>query len=212
MNTEQRIERLIDLLQQPDSCQEAELEELLCDPECRDLYELLSEARQAGAEGESEKALGGVDVDKEWCEFKRRHASDGHWTWRKVAAACVAAVLVSGLAVAAVQVVRTYTNDGTQPALEADDGETSSVDTEEGGITADSIGQEMVFCDVELQEVMEALRERYDFSVRYKREEARHVRLYLQVDSAMTLDEVLLVLNHFSNLELSLQDSTVTVN
>ncbi|MCD8265781.1 MAG: DUF4974 domain-containing protein [Prevotellaceae bacterium] len=212
MNAEQRIERLIELLQQPESSNESELKDLLSDPECRDFYELLSEARRAEAEGESEEALKDVDVDKEWREFKSRRAGGGQRAWRKVAAACVAAVLVSGLAVAAVQVVRTYINDDTQPALEADDAETSVLDTEEGDLTADSISEEMVFCDVELQEVMEALRERYGFSVRYKREEARHVRLYLQVDSAMTLDEVLLVLNHFNNLELSRQDSTVTVN
>lgn len=212
MNTEQKIERLIELMGQPDSCWEAEFQELLSDPECRAMYELLTEARQAEAVGESENALRGVDVNEEWQRFKRRHVSHDSRTWRKVAAACVAVLLVSGLSVAAVQVVRSYVNDGKQSALEADDGKASGVDGEENDLTTDSIGDEMVFCDVELQEVMEALRERYDFSVRYKREEARHVRLYLQVDTTMTLSDVLLVLNHFSNLQLSLQDSTVVVN
>ncbi|MCD8301645.1 MAG: hypothetical protein LUC44_01350, partial [Prevotellaceae bacterium] len=66
MDTNSKLERLLEILEHPDRFSEEEIRQALEDPTCREYYKLIAEAREALAYGEGADALSNIDVDKEW--------------------------------------------------------------------------------------------------------------------------------------------------
>ncbi len=211
MDTNSKLERLLEILEHPDRFSEEEIRQALEDPTCREYYKLIAETREALAYGEGVDALSDIDVDKEWDSFKAGQDRKTRHIWRKaVAVGIVGLLFMSVVSVAAIRMVTHFNqSDKGQPTAVVDDDTNTAAPMEEAA--QDSVSQ-IVFDNVELQYIMNDLEERFGINVVYKSDKMKSLRLYLQLDSAMSIDEVILIMNHFENLTLSRRENTVTVN
>ena len=121
MMNEQKMERLLRMAEHPELYDDRELEELMCDEECREAYELMVElgaSRGPSKEKEMQSSsqslqgggtLGGKRLDKssflqEW-EDVRPERLAGKWAMKirwKMAAMFVGVVMMAGFAFAAI--------------------------------------------------------------------------------------------------------------
>ncbi len=199
MDTNKKMERLLEMLEHPERFSEKEINDILSDEECREYYDLLSEARRAMSMEDSDIAV--PDVGEAWKLFKVTRQRN--W-WRRVAVACIAVVLVSGLSLAAVNVVKHFTRaerGEKTTATEVQDvvSPTSAEEEQTDTVAATPIMYE----NAELQTIMNDISVRYGVNVVYRKDKARTMRLYLQLSPDMPLDDVVSVMNHFENLSVT---------
>ncbi len=208
MDTNEKMGRLLEMLEHPEKFSEKEINDILSDEECRECYDLLSEARRAMTAADSDAAV--PDVDEAWKLF---HVTRQRNWWRRVAVACIAVVLVSGLSFAAVNVVKHFTR--------AERGEQTTATEMQDVVSPTSVEDEpadtvatppIMYENVELQTIMNDIAGRYGVNVVYKKHKVRTMRLYLQLSPDMSLDDVVSVMNHFENLSVTLSDDELIVH
>ncbi len=208
MDTNEKMGRLLEMLEHPEKFSEKEINDILSDEECRECYDLLSEARRAMTAADSDTVV--PDVDEAWKLF---HVTRQRNWWRRVAVACIAVVLVSGLSFAAVNVVKHFTR--------AERGEQTTVTEMQDVVSPTSAEDEpadtvatppIMYENVELQTIMNDIAGRYGVNVVYKKHKVRTMRLYLQLSPDMSLDDVVSVMNHFENLSVTLSDDELIVH
>ncbi len=216
MNTDKKLETLLDLVKHPEKYSEEQISEMLSDEECREYYDILVEARQAMAAGKDSSEIAVPDVDEEWNRFAGAQVKRKHYSWRgwkNVAVACVAILLVSGLSFATVRVVKNSHKSDVVEQTSVDENEV--LETKETAVEkekTDTVGAKpIVYDNVELQTIMEDICTKYGVNVVYNSDKARHIRLYLNLDSEMTIDDVVEMLEHFENIRVSRENETITI-
>ncbi len=221
MNTDKKLETLLDMVEHPEKYSEEQIKELLSDEECLEYYDILVEARQAMAAEKDDSDIAVPDVDEEWNSFAERQGIK-HSLWqgwhgwgigKKVAVACVAILLVSGLSFATVRVVSSYRKADVVEQKAVDEKEAvKGVETAVEKEKTDTVGAKpIVYDNVELQAIMEDVCAKYGVNVVYNSDKARHIRLYLNLESDMTIDDVVEMLEHFENIRVSREDETITI-
>ena len=105
------IRQLLEMLDNPEAYTEQEIQNIInSDEDTRETYRLMVNAKRSVRQRQVEKP---VDVDAAWQKFNQKHHSQKHRIgWMKIAASFVGILLVTGIAFAAVQIVR-YTQQYT---------------------------------------------------------------------------------------------------
>ncbi|MCD8203439.1 MAG: DUF4974 domain-containing protein [Prevotella sp.] len=222
MNTDKKLETLLDLVKHPEKYSEEQISEMLSDKESREYYDILVEARQAMAAGKDDNEVAVPDVGEEWNRFAEMQGMRIHshwqgwhgWSIRKnVAVACIGILLISGLSFATVRVVNNNRKADAVEETTVDDKE--AVEAEETVVEKEKTdtvsAKPIVYDNVELQTIMEDVSAKYGVSVVYNSDKAKHIRLYLNLDSDMTIDDVVEMLGHFENFRVSRLDETITI-
>ena len=94
METNEKIERLLDMIEHPEHYTEEEMQKILADKETREYYDLIIKADDAYTKRHD------IDVDKALKEFETKHLH--HLSWSKIAAVFIGILLVSGVTYAAI--------------------------------------------------------------------------------------------------------------
>ena len=138
---------------------------------------------------------------------------------RKVAA--VAAVLVvSGITFAAIHLV-------THSHQASDKNNTELVASQKDSIQQVSAPQEsnieektdsaslaqlpLVYENAELQNILTPIAGHFHLQVTYQNESARHIRLFLQLEKNMSLDDIIELMNHFEKVNIRHEGQTLIV-
>ncbi len=207
MDINEKMGRLLEMLEHPEKFSETEIKDILSDEECRECYNLLTEARRAMTLEDSDIAV--PDVDEAWKLF---HVTRQRNWWRRVAVACIAVLLVSGLSFAAVNVVKHFTKaERGEQATTTEVQEVVSPTSADDELTDTVVTPPIMYENVELQTIMNDIAERYGVSVAYRDDKARTMRFYLQLSPDMPLDDVVSVMNHFENLCVTRSDDALIV-
>lgn len=216
MDSTGKEEMLLRLVEHPEQFTDEEKQRLLSDDECRKMYDIMVETRQAAdyARSASEPVM--PDIDSEWKRFSKANIrpKTQRSRWVQIAAATAGIVIVSGLAYASISLLSpkdTFTGEkghvydakGTRLATVNDTVTTAKADTTKVRRT--------VFDNAELQDIMAELSRAYGVKVVYAKENLRHVRLYLQLSPDKGLDGAIELINHFEKVHLRLDGNTVTV-
>lgn len=155
------------------------------------------------------------DVDEEWHQFKSRNFAPRklHRPMRWVAILMVAAAL-SGITYAAIHHLRQERREkvaevveNTQKPTVQKDGLTLTIITEGN----DTVRQDQLFNNVELQQIMNQLSHDFGLRVVFKNESKRTLRFYLKWEADDSLQEIINRINHFDKVHLSLSDTTITI-
>ena len=195
---EDKIERMLHAMEHPEEYSDEELQQLMEDQEVRDCYELALAAR-LGFRMEGMKSM------EEKQERKRPLRP-----LYKVAAMFVGVLLLSGIAFAAVHVVRS-SRQKVRPA------ETVAADTLRSRPVAqpampDSTAQRtVVFENMELEQILATLADHYQVGVEYRNEDARHLRLYTKWETTAPLTQMLERLNKFEKVRITLDKQQMVV-
>lgn len=224
MTTEEKdkLELLLDMTEHPERYSEQELERLLDDGECRELYQLMTEANQAFEVRKAERVTDEV-MQEEWEKFAGRHypASDTKMPapasafrkLRKLAAMLIGVVMLSGMAYAAVYISKMQHREKAPEKKEVTATATASkpvmAQTEDRRDTVTV--QPRQFENVALEQIVSELAARYMLKVEFRNEKAKAVRLYFQWNPQDSAAKVVETLNMFNQVRVSIVDGTIIV-
>ncbi len=207
-----KIERLIQMMEQPDSYSKEEWQNVLADKDCREYYQLMCDTaaalhnphtyNQSPDETETEAALQ---------RFQQRYMpANRHLTlWRQVAAVFIGLIFVSGLAFAAVAivkhqqqtvrkevVVRSTKKAATTKSM------TASRDTLKSQ-PQPSTGTKQ-FVNAPVSNILDEMAHYYGLKVEVRSTEASRIRLYFNWNKQYDAAQVVEQLNQFEHIHVTL--------
>ena len=215
---------LLDLLENPEKYSETQKAELLGDEEVKELYQQMVETRQAFDFDKSNEEMKMPSVDEEWKKLKDEKLKSTKvaflWSPMRKVAAVAAVLVVSGFAFAAIHLVTHYQQSSEKNDTElvaSDDNSAQQVPapqktyTEEKTDTASIAKLPLVYENAELQNILTPIAGHFHLQVTYQNESARHIRLFLQLEKNMNLDDIIELMNHFEKVNIRHEGQTLIV-
>ena len=229
MTDEQRIEWLLELQDHPEQLTDAQLQQILADDEMRQLVQQLGFAKRAFKHDALKNDT--PDVDAEWEKFAASHAEEleildegerlrvGDGTsgihkprfvlrlaTHKIAASFIGVLLVSGIAFAAIQVVRNInTSKSQQPTTE------QVIDTKPvTSLPADTVKTDTIPTEPYVFNNA-AIATAHGVGVEFENEAARELRFHFVWKREDSLSRVVEKLNTFEAVNIGMEDKTLVV-
>lgn len=207
MDTNEKIERLLDMTEHPEHYTEEEMQAILADEETREYYDLMIKTDNAYTK------IPDVDVDKALQEFETKHSR--HFSLAKIAATLIGILLVSGITYAAIVINRSSSDKQSvrkaQTGRVITDKPTKSIDTETTDTDTTTTQKGQSFDNVELQTILDDISSYYKLKVIYHSDKSRHLRLHFYWDKTKDAETIVESLNHFENVNMTLTDSKIEV-
>ncbi|MDE6643869.1 MAG: DUF4974 domain-containing protein [Muribaculaceae bacterium] len=212
-----KIDQLLDILENSEKYSEQELHDLLQDPDFRKLYDTICKTSDALSETPE------VDVDKEWEKFYGSQSKIKHIKFSGLFSrsqyrniAVIAVVVVASVVVAAtVGFNQSFKNEvpyDTSKAIVAPETEVVQVDTVvevEDPASGDGI---VVFKEKTLEVMLEEIAKSYGKKVVFKSPETKKLRLYFQWDRSMPIDAIIGQLNSFESFNVKLIGDNIIID
>ena len=232
----QKWDMLLDLLEHPEKYSETQKDELLGDEEVNELYQLQVETRQSLDFAMSKEKMKMPSIDAEWEKLKEEKQQKEEmsqnaetqqtaklfslWSPMRKVAAVAAVLVVSGITFAAIHLV-------TRSHQPSDNSNTELVASQKDSIQQVSAPQKsnieektdsaslaqlpLVYENAELQNILTPIAGHFHLQVTYQNESARHIRLFLQLEKNMSLDDIIELLNHFEKVNIRYEGQTLIV-
>ena len=232
----QKWDMLLNLLEHPEKYSETQKDELLGDKEVNELYQQLIETRQSLDFAMSKEKMKMPSIDAEWEKLKEEKQQKEEmsqnaetqqtaklfplWSPMRKVAAVAAVLVVSGITFAAIHLV-------TRSHQASDKNNTELVSSRKDSIQQVSAPQKsnieektdsaslaqlpLVYENAELQNILTPIAGHFHLQVTYQNESARHIRLFLQLEKNMSLDDIIELLNHFEKVNIRHEGQTLIV-
>lgn len=232
----QKWDMLLDLLEHPEKYSETQKDELLGDEEVNELYQQLVETRQSLDFAKSKEKMKMPSIDAEWEKLKEEKQQKEEmsqnaetqqtaklfslWSPMRKVAAVAAVLVVSGITFAAIHLV-------TRSHQPSDNSNTELVASQKDSIQQVSAPQKsnieektdsaslaqlpLVYENAELQNILTPIAGHFHLQVIYQNESARHIRLFLQLEKNMSLDDIIELMNHFEKVNIRYEGQTLIV-
>lgn len=237
----QKWDLLLGLLEHPEKYSETQKDELLGDKEVNELYQQLIETRQSLDFGKLKEEMKMPSIDAEWEKLKEEQQKDDMkqedemsqnaeiqqtaklfplWSPMRKVAAVAAVLVVSGITFAAIHLV-------TRSHQASDKHNTELVASRKDSIQQVSAPQKsnieektdsvslaqlpLVYENAELQNILIPIAGHFHLQVTYQNESARHIRLFLQLEKNMSLDDIIELMNHFEKVNIRHEGQTLIV-
>lgn len=232
----QKWDMLLDLLEHPEKYSETQKDELLGDEEVNELYQQLIETRQSLDFAMSKEKMKMPSIDAEWEKLKEEKQQKEEmsqnaetqqtaklfslWSPMRKVAAVAAVLVVSGITFAAIHLV-------TRSHQPSDNSNTELVASQKDSIQQVSAPQKsnieektdsaslaqlpLVYENAELQNILTPIAGHFHLQVTYQNESARHIRLFLQLEKNMSLDDIIELMNHFEKVNIRHEGQTLIV-
>ena len=232
----QKWDMLLDLLEHPEKYSETQKDELLGDEEVNELYQQLIEIRQSLDFAKSKEEMKLPSIDAEWEKLKEEKQQKDEtkqnaetqqiakqlplWSPMRKVAAVAAVLVVSGITFAAIHLV-------TRSHQPSDKNNTELVASHKDSIQQFSVPQKsnieektdsaslallpLVYENAELQNILTPIAGHFHLQVTYQNESARHIRLFLQLEKNMSLDDIIELMNHFEKVNIRHEGQTLIV-
>lgn len=232
----QKWDMLLDLLEHPEKYSETQKDELLGDEEVNELYQQLIETRQSLDFAMSKEKMKMPSIDAEWEKLKEEKQQKeemsqnaetqqtaklfSFWSPMRKVAAVAAVLVVSGITFAAIHLV-------TRSHQPSDNSNTELVASQKDSIQQVSAPQKsnieektdsaslaqlpLVYENAELQNILTPIAGHFHLQVTYQNESARHIRLFLQLEKNMSLDDIIELMNHFEKVNIRHEGQTLIV-
>lgn len=142
------------------------------------------------------------------------------WNPMRKVAAVAAVLVVSGITFAAIHLV-------TRSHQASDKNNTELVSSRKDSIQQVSAPQKsnieektdsaslaqlpLIYENAELQNILTPIAEHFHLQVTYQNESARHIRLFLQLEKNMSLDDIIELMNHFEKVNIRHEGQTLIV-
>lgn len=224
-----KTDLLLQMLEHPHDYSAAEWQQILEDDECRELYELMAKTRGALDAARACEQLTDEQIDAEWQRLEsdmlevKHEPSDEHphlrfslsiGRFRRIAAVFIAALMLSGIALAAIHIVRQQAADKAkttaqemptsvshQPIVPAD---TVTTDTA-------AVAETVVFDNVSLDSIAKRIAAYHHLPMEIENDEARQLRFYYAWNQKDGLQEVVEKLNMFEHVTMVVENGKLIV-
>ena len=219
--TNENIRQLLEMLDHPEAYTEQEIHDIINrDEDTRETYRLMVEAKRSSR---NRKNKAPVDVDAAWQRFAEQNKTQTsilNSQFKKVAASFIGVLLMSGIAFAAIHIVRHYV-EGDMPTppqetqvaiphqqVALDD--TVKVETTDT-IAPKATMEPVVFDNVPLEEMLPEIAAHYDAKVTFANDKARQLRFRFVWNPQQDIGQVVSDLNQFESMTVTLVDNQITV-
>lgn len=209
METNNNIDRLLDMLDHPERYSEQEIMDTVNrDDETREFYRSLTQAAHARRRQRSNSLP--VDEDKAWEQFEQTHlTTQKHGRlWLRVAATVLGVLMMSGIAWATVYTVRHFTSTDTSKQKTEKVANTSQTEAEAGtnlGVADSSAVEDeapVVFDNTPLEQMLDEIAAYYGMTVEFQNDDARNLRFHFVWNKGDGLEKVLEDMNHFESVSI----------
>lgn len=237
----QKWDMLLDLLEHPEKYSETQKNELLGDEEVNELYQQLIETRQSLDFAKSKEEMKMPSIDAEWeklkdemklkekqqkeemsqnAETKQTAKLFPLWSPMRKVAAVAAVLVVSGITFAAIHLVTRSHQPSDKNNTELVSSRKNSIqqvsapqksNIEEKADSASLAQLPLVYENAELQNILTPIAGHFHLQVTYHNESARHIRLFLQLEKNMSLDDIIELMNHFEKVNIRHEGQTLIV-
>ena len=220
----------------PEAYTEQEIQDIINrDEDTRETYRMMVEAKRSSRQRQADKP---VDVDTAWQKFNEIHQSKRNgFSWMKIAAsltfgrACsrseeqmqaslssrlvasfIGVLLVSGIAFAAIQIVR-YAQQNTPKTEEVINTPKPINVTPTDTSTTDTIAtpQPIIYDNIPLEKMLPEIAAYYNVKVTFVNDETRQLRFRFVWNPQKGIDQVVSDLNQFERLTVTLKDNQIIV-
>ena len=209
--TSENIRQLLEMLDNPDAYTEQEILDIINrDEDTRETYRLMVASKRSSRQRQADKP---IDVDAAWQKLNQKvHPKQHSFGWMKIAASFVGIMLVSGIAFAAIQIVR-YAQQHTPKTEEVINtpkpANTTPSDTLPTDTTA--VSQPIIYDNIPLEKMLSEIAAHYDAKVTFVNDEARGLRFRFVWNPQKGIGQVVSDLNQFERLTVTLKDDVITV-
>ena len=155
------------------------------------------------------------DANEEWRKFEAEHLNSKFYTLNskliKIAAMFIGVLMLSGIAYAAVHIIRSQeTRDRSQETTAVANATLSTVNSQLA--EQDSVlHQPVVFEDAELNTILREVATFYQCETIYKNDKVKHVRLYFTWDKRKPIDEIVETFNKFERFHITRENPKLIV-
>ena len=219
--TNENIRLLLEMLDNPDAYTEQQIQDIINrDEDTRETYRLMVEAKRSSRHRQNQKP---VDVDAAWQSFNQKlQPKQQGFGWMKIlcaakrqsraAASFIGVLLVSGIAFAAIHIVRQHQKQEA-PQSEITENVTNPVTTLPADtLTNDTVTvQPVIYDNTPLEKMLPEIAAHYDVKVIFTNDEARQFRFRFVWNPQQGIDQVISDLNQFERLTLTRKDNKITV-
>ena len=212
MERDEKIQLLLDMQEHPEQFSEQALKTMLDDPEVRELMEATAQLKQAMMSDENIEN----DVDAEWQRFAQTHLTEQKpdRSWLKIAATFIGILMMSGIAFAAIHIIRNVSDAGLDPQEPIQETTVANphqlpADT----LKTDSIPPKVVrYDEATLEQILTDMTDYYGLTLNWKSEEAKTLRLFYIWNKQQSAVEAISSMNSFERIRLELNDSILTAD
>ena len=209
--TSENIRQLLEMLDNPEAYTEQEIQDIINrDEDTRETYRMVVETKRSSRQRQAEKP---IDVDAAWQKFNQKIQPQQHsFDWMKISASFIGVLFVSGIAFAAIQIIR-YTQQNTPKTEEVVNTPKPADYTPTDTLTTDTIAapQPIIYDNIPLEKMLPEIAAHYDAKVTFINDEARLLRFYFVWHPQKGIEKVVSDLNQFERLNITLNDNQITV-
>lgn len=207
---------VLDLVEHPEKHSDAEITRILSDPESREIYNLLCKTQSS-----FESINDNVDVDREWEIFSSKNRVHRYKLLpMSTRAASIFAIIFTSLAAVAIGVafaVKQFefkTPDKVQELHNplTTEATLSPVDTLSEAPQPNLYTTPVLFEDECLDTILGTISKHYAVNVTILQPTTAKLRLYYKFNPALPLDKIVEQLNNFEQINITLNDGTLTVD
>lgn len=214
-----KIDRFIQMMNQPDSFSDKEWHDVLGDKECREYYRLMCDISALNYQRPKGYSSSETEPENALCRFQHRYTSNHqHLTFcRKIAAIFIGLVLVSGLAFATIVIVKHH-NTAKRKELVAKSAQHSAT-TKTVVANRDTVKNkprvtvgEHQFVNAKVSYILEEIAAYYNLKVEVRSEKAALVRLYFNWNRQYDAVQVVEQLNQFEHIHIILDGNVLILD
>ena len=207
------IRQLLEMLDNPEAYTEQEIQNIINrDEDTRETYRLMVEAKRSSRQHQADKP---IDVNAAWQKFNQINKAKSHHSgWMKIAASFIGLLLVSGIAFAAIHIVRCVVGgDLKSPTQETQIPNPHHPIVPADTLTTCSIAapQPIIYDNILLEKMLPEIATHYDTKVTFVNDEARQLRFRFVWNPQKGIDQVVSDLNQFERLTVTMSDNRIVV-
>lgn len=214
------IDLLLDALEHPENYSDAEVEQILADPEAREVYDMLRKTADASA------PVPEINLDEEWRRFEAKQPKRSpiilRWlsfmASRNAAAVIIALVGTIAVVAATIGVTHYFISNKEMAQTEQTEPQKQTAITHSNVASTDTIPDEttplpetIVFKGENLERILEDIAGYYGATVKFDQDAAKSLQLYFEWDQSLPLDKIAEQLNNFEQIDITLTDKVLTV-
>lgn len=207
-----RYELVLDIVEHPEKYSPERLNELLSEPDTKEIYNLVCRLRSSMSDRKS------VNVDEEWQNFVSQHSHRKiKFMWLSGRAASIAILLMSSIVAIAIgfSVKIAVFDSRSESEVTSDkvvESTTVTASTDTPADTATTITSPILFEDATLLEVMESVGKVYNVALRFNNRQTENLHLYYRLNPELTLEETIEQLNTFEQINIRIADKTLIID
>ena len=182
----------------------------------KQLYRDMQEAPDKYSDQEIEAMMDDLDqmpdIEEAWQQFAQQHIPTERpiHTWRKIAAILFAVLTLSGIAIAAVQIVR-QTRHEDQSLMAVEKTESANIISQPLPTDTKANDEPVVFDNVSLDSIVKNIAICHHLDLDVQSEQASELRFYFVWNQEDSLEEVIEKLNMFEQVHLAVENGKLIV-